>query len=188
MNPHLSLDVPEWHTCQRNSRRVYWQDLTEPGLNQGTPRYTALSGDDYLDAGDDLHELLDELADTAGDVAVWDSHRGTLAAVIRRHQVTVFEAVPANGPLPVPKPQTSGRRPEVLGHSLCGVLAWMGGQGWTGPEARAVLSRLGVGRVSNNTLTAALSAGRHSRTKVAALAPDDAAQLRRLRFEVARDG
>jgi hypothetical protein len=190
------FDVPDWVPQRRNGLSL--RDLTEPGLNQGTPRFTALHGDDYVEAGDQLDALLAELADTPDDVAVWNTQDGTLAAIIRRRQAQVFEpaTVPngnghvqaANGSspaVPITKPRKPGPRQDVLGHSACSVLVWMGSKGWGRQEAQVVMQWLGV-HVVPNTLAVALSAGRHGRGKPAALPPDDVAHLRRLRAEANR--
>jgi hypothetical protein len=55
------------------------------------PRYTALGhGDDYLDSGDNLAELLDAVRQLCEDVAEWRED-GWLAAVIVRGKTWVFD-------------------------------------------------------------------------------------------------
>jgi hypothetical protein len=86
------LDVDEWTLTGREGR-TYLRDFLDFSPNREMPRYTALGhGDDYLESGDDLQELLGAVRPLARgeDVVVWKDD-GTLAAVVIAGKALTFE-------------------------------------------------------------------------------------------------
>jgi hypothetical protein len=164
--------------------------------NRRCPKYVALAGaeGDYVEADEHLAELLDELADTPGDVAVWNARQGTLAAVIHRGQPQVFEAEPAshngtgsNGHTTNGHTQNgTAKKPKLFGHAVCSILLWMGKQGWGFTEAKVVLNQLHM-EVTDLSIRSQLSAGRTGRLPAPTLSRDQQEQLQRLR-EAASSG
>ena len=96
----------------------------EPAENTDVPRFIALCGDEYVDADDDLDELLRVLAELVDpnepeDVAVWCGHR--IAGIVRSdgtiHRFDFdtahrfdFDTAPPT-PKPTQKPAKRTRRP-----------------------------------------------------------------------------
>jgi hypothetical protein len=141
------------------------------------PTYVACTGDDFIEAGDDLDVLLAEVADVPADLAVW---RGdALAAVIQAGVVTVFEPATANDR---PKGGTRKRKPvpQIFGRAVTAILIWMGKRQWTFSEARGVLLRLGV-KVAGANVGRLIRAGRSGKLRAVRLEDEYVRQLEGLR-------
>jgi hypothetical protein len=70
-----------------------------------------------------------------------------------------------------------GKRYDLFGHPVTGVLRWMGKQGWKFAQARAALDKLGID-CADGTLTAQLGAGaKGKRGDPSPVTPEQAAKL-----------
>lgn len=78
------------------------------GEYNGSPRFTAFAGDDYLEADDSLEALLKLLDGVDADVVVWEGFE-RLAAVVVAGEVTTFRA--GDGPSSRP-PGGTGNTPR----------------------------------------------------------------------------
>src|SRR5262249_46681943 len=154
------------------------------------PAFVVLAGDDLIDSGDRLDQLRDELRDVPEDVAIWDTKNHTLAAAVVADKVTLFKR-PAEANAANNHANGNGKKPRrqplprlFATYTVTQILIWMGSDGWSAAEAKAVLDllRAGVSSKSANSLT---SAGRTGRLQPPNLAPRVIRRLRRLRRKLA---
>jgi hypothetical protein len=144
-------------------------------ISDDLPVYTAITNDDFIEAGDVLDDLLAELTDTPGDIAIW---RGdVLAAIVRGGVATVFEPQPADGQAQTRKCKSA---PQLFGRAVTAILIWMGKRGWSFSEARGVLLRLKV-QIASHHVGRLVRAGRSGKLRAIRLEAEYVRQLEGLR-------